>query len=82
MSFRFEVINDVWTEQKNGVQLRTVTEVKLFEVGPVVYPAYASTSVGVRSQIDHMLADPEMRAELLDALRTFEGAALWHSTRP
>ena len=76
MSFRFEVINDVWTEQKNGVQLRTITEVKLFEVGPVMYPAYDSTSVGVRSQIDHMLADPEMRAELLDALRTFEGAAL------
>jgi hypothetical protein len=29
---------------------RTLLEVKLYEVGPVVFPAYADTSVGVRSR--------------------------------
>jgi HK97 family phage prohead protease len=48
---------------------RTLREVKLFEVGPVVFPAYADTSVGVRSgEILALLSDPQMRAELARAL--------------
>jgi len=44
---------------------RTLKEVRLYEVGPVVFPAYADTSVGVRSrEIASLLTDPQARAEL------------------
>ena len=43
---------------------RTLREVELYEVGPVVFPAYADTSVGVRSQeLLSLLTDPQVRAE-------------------
>jgi HK97 family phage prohead protease len=35
-----------------GPLKRTIREVKLMEAGPVVFPAYAETSVGVRSMTD------------------------------
>ena len=48
---------------------RTLREVKLYEVGPVVFPAYAGTSVGIRSaEILTFLTDPQARAELARAL--------------
>jgi len=48
---------------------RTLKEVRLFEVGPVVFPAYADTSVGVRSrELATLLTDPQARAELARAL--------------
>lgn len=56
MSFRFQVVRDDWTEpsdkdrSKGAVPRRTVREVRLFELGPVVFPAYPTTSVGVREQ--------------------------------
>jgi len=66
MSFRFRVIRDEWDET-NDIPIRTIREVELYEVGPVVFPAYASTSVGVRS----LLADltDEERARLVADLR-------------
>lgn len=43
---------------------RTLKEVRLFEVGPVVFPAYAETSVSVRSrELVNLLTDPQVRAE-------------------
>lgn len=64
MSFRFRVISDKWSGPKND-QLRTITEVALYEVGPVVFPAYEATSVGVRSRAAlDALQDPEVRAEI------------------
>lgn len=48
MSFRFSVVKDDW--QRRGTdQVRTLKEVKLYELGPVVHPAYADTSVALRS---------------------------------
>lgn len=47
MSFRFSVTDDEWN--KAGDQ-RTVRSVKLNEVGPVTFPAYEATTVGVRSR--------------------------------
>lgn len=48
---------------------RTLKEVRLYEVGPVVFPAYAETSVGVRSrELLDALTDPQIRAELARAL--------------
>lgn len=48
---------------------RTLKEVRLYEVGPVVFPAYADTSVGVRSrELVTLLSDPQVRAEVARAL--------------
>lgn len=54
MSFRFRVVDDRWTKQDGNVDLRTIREVELFELGPVVFPAYEATTVGVRSLLAHL----------------------------
>lgn len=51
MSFRFSVVKDQWTERGKNVPLRTLLEVKAPELGPVVFPAYRDTSVGVRNHV-------------------------------
>lgn len=38
----------LWVPPEDGAILRTIQEVKLSEVGPVVWPAYEATTVGVR----------------------------------
>lgn len=65
MSFRFSVVREEWRDAEGkklkaeqvddflwagveGLQ-RSIQEVQLYELGPVVFPAYDSTSVGVRS---------------------------------
>lgn len=76
MSFRFEPIKEEWDESEElDAPIRTITEVRLFEVGPVVFPAYEETSVGVRSDLDRLLSDPQLRAELARLLDTPDGAA-------
>jgi hypothetical protein len=76
MSFRFSVVRvtsdppDGTPLKKGQVPLRTLQEVKLAEVGPVVFPAYEDTTVGVRSRqfIDELLGDDTTRVELARAL--------------
>lgn len=71
MSFRFRIVDDEWTMSRDGVEERTVREVELYEVGPVVFPAYEQTSVGVRSrQTLDALTDPEVRSEIARILAT------------
>lgn len=55
MSFRFAVPKggDVW-DRSGAVPLRTVNEVRLYELGPVTFPAYDDTSVMVRSLLQTM----------------------------
>jgi hypothetical protein len=48
-SFGFRTISDQWDKQANGEWIRTLLEVELFDVSPVTYPAYESTTVAVRS---------------------------------
>lgn len=67
MSFRFRVLREEWDET-GDVPVRTIREVELFELGPVVFPAYDATSVGVRSLLSD-LSDDE-RARLVAELRT------------
>jgi hypothetical protein len=52
MSFRFSVPSggDTWEYPTKGLPTRTLTEVKLLELGPVTFPAYQATSAGVRSR--------------------------------
>jgi len=40
-----------------GPLQRTIREVQLFEAGPVVFPAYEATTVGVRSMLANLTAD-------------------------
>lgn len=61
MSFRFKAISEEW-RQGDGADERTLTEVALFEAGPVVSPAYEGTTVGVRARALDLLRN-EQRAE-------------------
>ena len=62
MSSRFRVIREEWDDSEDrDVPLRTILEVELFELGPVVFPAYESTSVGVRSLLADLPADERLR---------------------
>lgn len=65
MSFKFRVIRDSWAKGKGNVPERTIQEIALYEAGPVVFPAYEQTSVGMRSrEVLTALTDPEVRHEL------------------
>lgn len=75
MSFRFSVVRDSWEHPKSGskkLPVRTLEEVKLHELGPVVFPAYRQTTVGVRSEVvtllDEIMRDDDLRADLARAL--------------
>lgn len=60
-SFGFRVAEDgdAWRKEPDGTYLRTILKVdRLFDVSPVTYPAYASTSCAVRS-LDHYKKDTE-----------------------
>lgn len=70
MSFRFTPRDEEWDGD-----IRTITAVDLHEVGPVVFPAYKATTVGVRSASDPITqlvelirADESLRAPLAAAL--------------
>lgn len=51
MSFVFLVLEDRWGHE-DGMDVRELHKVKLFDVSPVTFPAYTQTSVGVRSDDD------------------------------
>jgi uncharacterized protein len=72
MSFRFRVVADTWERSRSdNMEERTIEEIELYEVGPVVFPAYEATSVGVRSrQALTALQDPEVRSEIARILAT------------
>lgn len=73
MSFAFNVLKESWDET-GDVPLRTIHEVRLYEVGPVVWPAYEATSVGVRSLDEDLLAD-RIASTLTSRTPTGPGAA-------
>ena len=53
-SFTFSVAKggDKWEKDEEGRRIRTLNEVRLYELGPVVSPAYLDTSVALRSMED------------------------------
>jgi HK97 family phage prohead protease len=59
-SFRFQAIREEFIEEPEASDYnpralpeRTLKEVRLFEFGPVTFPAYASATANVRSLTDH-----------------------------
>jgi HK97 family phage prohead protease len=55
-SFGFVPRKVVWTENEEGPDFRDIHDVELWDVGPVVFPAFSGTTTGVRS------AGPTMEA--------------------
>lgn len=78
MSFRFSVPKDgdTWRHTRGKVSERDLTQVSCTECGPVVFPAYPDTSVGVRSQLLDALNDEPSRNALAEALFAFRDTAL------
>ena len=69
MSFGFALGNpgaESWSDGEDGLQVRDVAEVKLYEVSTVsAWPAYPQTSVGVRTLAKAVeVEDAEMRSAL------------------
>lgn len=67
-SFRFRVVKDEWDEEPgrsdhnpDGLPERTIREVKLYEFGPVTFPAYAQATAGLRSLSDRYHRDLRTR---------------------
>lgn len=71
MSFQFRVVAES-SDDSGDVKVRTVDEVELFELGPVVWPAYDATTVGVRAaEVARDLAvDTDFREQVIRALLT------------
>lgn len=72
MSFRFSVVKDEWVQPTRKGQLpqRTITEARLFELGPVTFPAYAASTAGVRSRetFAEWIALPEDKREAIRSI--------------
>jgi HK97 family phage prohead protease len=49
MSFRFSVVRED-IDESDALPIRTLREVKLYEFGPVTFPAYEATTAGVRAR--------------------------------
>lgn len=54
-SFRFSVMQDSWVEKEGELPKRTLEELRLYEFGPVTFPAYEAATAGVRSRADMQL---------------------------
>lgn len=76
MSIMFSVVKDDWAGTRDGMPLRVISEVKLYDVSAVTFPAFEETDIGMRSRdvgaLLHSLglADvpPEQRNSLIAAL--------------
>lgn len=71
-SFGFRTMKDAWDQGADPV-LRTLQEVRLFDVSPVTFPAYEDTDAGVRELLAAAKEDRELGRALFK-LRS--GAAL------
>jgi HK97 family phage prohead protease len=72
-SFAFRCLEDEWTMTSDGGPLRRLHTGQLVDVAPVVTPAYADTTAGLRSLAGHVGAEFEEVRSLAEAheLRKF-----------
>lgn len=52
MSFGFETVRDEWEDIGHDEWIRTLVEVRLFDVSPVTFPAYLGTVVDLRGALE------------------------------
>jgi HK97 family phage prohead protease len=71
-----ELMNLLWEPGDRGPLLRTLKEVKMPEVGPVVWPAYQDTTASVRSKVIDLgrLSEPAQRRLLAEAVLLADAA--------
>ena len=71
-----ELMNLLWEPGERGPLLRTLKEVKMPEVGPVVWPAYQDTTASVRSKVIDLgrLSEPAQRRLLAEAVLLADAA--------
>jgi HK97 family phage prohead protease len=89
-SFRFRVTKDEWVNEPtrsdnnpDALPERTIREVRLYEFGPVVFPAYPDATAKVRSLTDHYLQRRLARQGAAErAARQLAPAALGTGTTP
>jgi len=89
-SFMFEVIHDEWNEEPersadnpDGIPERTIHEVRLFEAGPVTWPANPDATAGVRSGVDWygeqvQRRDPARHEDLVRSFSAFRALNKLH----
>ncbi len=58
-SFAFRTIRDDWGFTEQGFPLRTLLEIQLVDVAPVVQPAYLDTSSGLRALAEARHLNPD-----------------------
>lgn len=65
-----ELMQLLWNPGERGPLKRTLKEVRMHELGPVVFPAYAGTSVDVRSKslASLVMEDSDLTREVRSAL--------------
>lgn len=89
-SFMFEVLSEEWNHEPerseynpDGLPERSVTEVTLFEAGPVTWPANDEATSGVRSGTDWMIERAQQRADdqADDLVRSLAGFRAMHGLR-
>lgn len=92
-SFRFQVMGETW-EQKpkpspdnpTGLPQRTIMQAKVFEFGPVTFPANAGASAGMRSLsdqfIDRIHNDPRFVARFTERVGLTTVEHILSSTSP
>lgn len=69
-SFAFRTVGqdgDTWDEDDGGTLLRTLREIRLYDVSPVTYPAYDDTTSAIQRRTCEVVA--EQRGMPLDAVR-------------
>ena len=79
-SFGFNIVKDEWVEDENKGLIRTIKEVKLFDVSPVTYPWYPTTesslrnkgkiAAGTRDLLIKALNNIELKAEEVKEIRS------------
>ena len=66
MSIGFIVEDDDWRTE-NGMDVRELRKIKLFDVSPVTFPAYTATDVGVRAMQEYEGYKAEQRRQTEEA---------------
>lgn len=66
-SFSFEVIRDEWEDREDGLPLRTLRELRLWEISPVLWGANPATEVDLKRAARSLANATDTDAEALEA---------------